>query len=112
MVRVAARSRPTASDLGDPDWSQDGSLIVFGPTSLHLWLYGLDQSDWRISTIHPDGSGLNVIVPGPDAATPSWTANGASILFIQAAADRQLIRLVAPDGSGVRDVANSGAETS
>jgi len=97
-------------DSGDPDWSPDGSLIVFGPTSLHLWLYGLDQSDWRISTIHPDGTGLNVIVAGPNAATPSWTANGASVLFIQASGSLQVIRAVAPDGSGVRDVAAFGGK--
>ena len=99
---------PDGLESGDPDWSPDGSSIVFGPASLHLWIYGLDQTDWQISTIHPDGSGLHVIVPGPDAATPSWTADGTSVLFIQASGSLQAVRAIAPDGSGVRDVATFG----
>jgi Tol biopolymer transport system component len=90
---------------GDPDWSPDGSLIVFGPTSLHLWLAGQDQSGWSIQAIRPDGSDLHVVVPGPDAATPSWTAGGAQILFTQSVGERQLIRIADRDGSDIRDVA-------
>jgi Tol biopolymer transport system component len=97
---------PDGVAAGDPDWSPDGSFIVFGPTSLHLWLYGQDQSDWSIQAIRPDGSDLHVVVPAPDAATPSWTAGGSQILFTQSVGKRQLIRIADRDGSDIRDVAS------
>jgi Tol biopolymer transport system component len=96
---------PDGVSAGDPDWSPDGSLIVFGPTSLHLWLYGQNQAAWRIQTIRPDGTDLRVTVPGTDAATPSWTAGGGQILFTQQDVARQVIRIADSDGSDVRDVA-------
>ena len=58
---------PDGVPAGDPDWSPDGSLIVFGPTSLHLWLYGQDQAAWIIQAIRPDGTDLHRVVPGRDA---------------------------------------------
>ena len=97
---------PDGVAAGDPDWSPDGSFIVFGPTSLHLWLYGQNQHEWRIQAIRPDGSDLHVVVP-PDAATPSWTGGGAQILFTQSEGKRQLIRIADRDGSDIRDVASS-----
>ena len=96
---------PDGVAAGDPDWSPDGSAIVFGPTSLHLWLYAQDQAAWRIQTIRPDGTDLRAPVPGTDAATPSWTAGGGQILFTQQDGTTQVIRIADPDGSDVRDVA-------
>ena len=87
---------PDGVPAGDPDWSPDGSFIVFGPTSLHLWLYGQNQAAWIIQAIRPDGTDLHVVVPGTDAATPSWTAGGAQILFTQQDGNRQLIRIAKP----------------
>jgi len=97
---------PDGMDAGDPDWAPNGS-IVFGPTPLHLWLYGLDQSDWAIRTINPDGSRLRVVVPPGDAATPSWTGGGDRILLIGTSAinSRAAIQVVGADGSGLADVA-------
>ena len=95
---------PDGVAAGDPAWSPDGSLIVFGPTPLHLWVYGQNQDDWKIQAIRPDGTDLHLVVP-PDAATPSWTAGGAQIMFTQSEGTRLLIRVADPDGSDVRDVA-------
>ena len=95
---------PDGVAAGDPAWSPDGSLIAFGPRPLHLWLYGQNQNEWSIQAIRPDGTDLHVVVP-PDAATPSWTAGGAQIMFTQSEGNRQLIRVADPDGSDVRDVA-------
>ena len=83
---------PVGVPAGDPDWSPDGSFIVFGPTSLHLWLYGQNQATWIIRAIRADGSDLHVVVPGDSAATPSWTARGDQILFTQQDGNRQVIR--------------------
>ena len=95
---------PDGLDAGDPDWSPDGSWIVFGPTPLHLWLYGLDQTDWQIRAIRPDGTDLHTVVPGGDAATPSWTAHGTRILFTELSGAKSVIRSVRPDGSDLQDV--------
>ena len=96
---------PDGVAAGDPDWSPDGSLIVFGPTSLHLWLYGQNQDEWSIQAIRPDGTDLHVCVP---VRTPQRRAGRravAQILFTQPDGNRQLIRIADPDGSDVRDVA-------
>ena len=69
---------PDGLAAGDPDWSPDGSTIVFGPTSLHLWLYGQDQSDWAIRRFDRTAADLQVVVPPDVAITPSWTAGGDS----------------------------------
>jgi Tol biopolymer transport system component len=96
---------PDGLFVGDPDWSPDGETILFGPTPFHLWLYGQDQTDWRIQAVGPDGSGLREMIPGPDVGAPSWTAGGRQFLFTETNGLDQAVRVAASDGSGVTDVA-------
>jgi TolB protein len=95
---------PDGLEAGDPDWSPDGSLIVFGPTSWHLWLYGLDQTDWAIKTVRPDGTDLRVVLADGAAGTPSWTADGR-ILFTDSNGPDSRIQVIDADGSDRQDVA-------
>jgi dipeptidyl aminopeptidase/acylaminoacyl peptidase len=96
---------PDGLFVGDPDWSPDGETILFGPTPLHLWLYGQDQTDWRIQAVGSDGSDLREIIPGPDVGAPSWTAGGRQFLFTETNERNSAVRMAAPDGSGITDVA-------
>ena len=95
---------PDGLQAGDPDWSPDGSSIVFGSTPLHLWVYGQDQSDWGIRSIRPDGRELQEVIPPGTSITPSWTAGG-EILFASTNGRVQGLRIAASDGSDVRDIA-------
>jgi Tol biopolymer transport system component len=101
---------PDGLDAGDPDWSPDGSLIVFGPTPWHLWLYGLDQTDWAISTVRPDGAELHVVLADGAAGTPSWTRDGR-ILFAESYGLDSSIRVIRPDGSNVQRVVTFRSRT-
>jgi Tol biopolymer transport system component len=93
---------PDGISAGDPDWSPDGSTIIFGSTPPHLWLYAQDQTGWQIQSIRSDGSDLRVIVPDGNAITPSWIPGGDRVLFMETNGRVQVLRSVAPDGSNVR----------
>ena len=95
----------TEKAVRDVSWSPDGETILFGPTPLHLWLYGQDQTDWRIQAVGSDGSDLREIIPGPDVGAPSWTAGGRQFLFTETNERNSAVRMAAPDGSGITDVA-------
>lgn len=65
-----------ATKAGDPDWSPDGSLIVFSTAPYY-------DTGGQIYTIHPDGTNLvqvcNACLQG--GVAPSWTPDGKHILF-------------------------------
>ena len=84
----------------DASWSPDGKRIVY----LH-WIYGTPDQ-FRIATIHTDGTGMRLITPaGLDSADPSYSPQGDRILF-QSPPDpqggvNQVLYTVHPDGSGL-----------
>lgn len=67
---------------GDPDWSPDGSLIVFS-TFPNREGEGDSTDKLGIYTIHPDGTGLTNICGTclSGGIAPTWTADGKHILF-------------------------------
>jgi Tol biopolymer transport system component len=73
---------PGSVKAGDPDWSPDGSLILFSTYPNHE-SEGDDSGTQGFYTIHPDGTGLEAIVCfcPRGAIGPSWTPDGQHILF-------------------------------
>jgi Tol biopolymer transport system component len=71
-----------ASRAGDPDWSPDGSLIVFS-TFPNREGEGNADGLMGIYTIHPDGTGLKNVCGSclGGGIAPTWTADGKHILF-------------------------------
>jgi len=67
---------------GDPDWSPDGSLIVFS-TMPNREGEGDGNGSTGIFTIHPDGTGLTEVCDTclQGGIAPSWTPDGEHILF-------------------------------
>jgi Tol biopolymer transport system component len=74
---------PPGSDrAGDPDWSPDGSLIVFS-TAPNRETEGDGSATLGIWTIHPDGTGLTDVCGSclGGGIAPTWTPDGKHILF-------------------------------
>jgi Tol biopolymer transport system component len=67
---------------GDPDWSPDGSLIVFS-TMPSREGEGDASGSAGIFTVHPDGTGLSDVCGTclGGGIAPSWTPDGKHILF-------------------------------
>jgi Tol biopolymer transport system component len=67
---------------GDPDWSPDGSLIVFS-TMPNREGEGDGNGSLGIFTINPDGTGLTEVCRSclQGGIAPSWTPDGKHILF-------------------------------
>lgn len=69
-------------EAGDAEWSPDGLRVLFARQPVHHWFgagRGAGANTW-IYTITPDGSGLTRLTL-QDSGAPSWTANGAQILY-------------------------------
>jgi hypothetical protein len=74
---------PWSELAGDPDWSHDGSLIVYSTRPSKVF----DQGESELVTIRPDGTGRTVITKfgmnGPRGDHPRWTPDGTAILYAQ-----------------------------
>ncbi len=102
VVDPASNQRRTIvagdTDDRDPQWSRDGTRIVFERHS-----DGLSQ----LFTVRPDGAGLTAITPSPtsivgdgDGPTYSFSPNGRAVLYMSGFA----IRIAQSDGTGVRTI--------
>ena len=64
----------------DPDWSPDGTRIVYGEFRLRG-----DSAQNRLAVINADGSGYRTLTKygGVDEINPKWTPDGQTIVFEQ-----------------------------
>ena len=76
------RLTPWRMLAGDPDWSPDGSRIVFNTRPLVDFP---DAGQSELYTIRPNGTGLRRLTAygpnGPRATQPRWTPDGKAILY-------------------------------
>jgi len=91
------------AEAGDPDWSPDGSLIVFS-TMANREGEGTTGST-GIFTIHPDGTGLTDLCGSclGGGIAPSWTPDGKHILFW----GNRTWALMDPDGNNMAHINTS-----
>lgn len=70
---------PAGTPWGDPDWSPDGSRIVFSSWPIH----DFNDSKVNVYSVRPDGSELRKLTDSGcgGCGAPSWTPDGAHILF-------------------------------
>ena len=88
---------------GDPDWSPDGSLLVFtnGPTTM----FDDSTTNHPILTIRPDGTGLAPVMITLSSSknvfegdSANWTPDGRILSTFN------FFTLIRPDGTGLREV--------
>jgi len=81
----ARQLTPWELRAGDPDWSPDGSWIVFGTHPLR----GHEDGTWpsNLYLIRPDGTDMTQLTDfgeGDDRAThPRWSPDGRAILYVR-----------------------------
>jgi Tol biopolymer transport system component len=90
---------PEGLNAGDPDWSPDGSLIVFSSEPIHDWTEVRVESAPDVYTVRPDGTDLRQLTRDGASGAPSWTSDGRILFFSQGA-----LRLMDEDGSNAAPV--------
>jgi Tol biopolymer transport system component len=88
----------------DPDWSPDGTRIVF--TQVRLVGRRQQRAQNRLVVMNANGSGRRPITAfgGPDEINPKWTPDGQTILFEQLRRRDSDILAMSPNGGRARRV--------
>src|SRR4051794_27479113 len=82
----------------DPDWSPDGTKIVYGEGKQ----VSRDTFQNRIAVMNADGTGRRVLTPfgGPDEINPKWFPDGQRIAFERRKPKDSDLMVMNPDGTG------------
>jgi Tol biopolymer transport system component len=96
-----ARYRESGVHYYNPDWSPDGSEIVFESTR---------EGAPAIYRIRVDGSGLRKVAEGPGVGQPSWSADGRTIVFITTRDGPYQLYIMNSDGTNQRRLTHGSAD--
>ena len=99
---------PTALEATDPDLAPDGSKLAF-------WTHCCNAEEQAISTVNPDGSGLQQLTfPGAEHdRRPSYSPQGDQIAFVRLSADFSTATIMTiPSGGGTPTPIHSGSDPS
>jgi Tol biopolymer transport system component len=75
-----------------PDWSPDGSAIVF---------HRRNATQTDLYTVAPDGSNLRQLTTVGDASFPSWSPDGTKVVFEEGQTFPEVLSVINADGSGL-----------
>ena len=86
---------------GDPDWSPDGSTIVYST----MPLLSFDNGPSQLFLMDPDGTDVRQLTPNTDdgsrATQPRWSPDGRAVLYTKELPNgRREIWSIAADGTG------------
>ncbi len=80
----------------DPDWSPDGSWIVFA---------GIDDQDDGIFIMNRDGTNVQRVSDGDgDSSEPAWSPDGQQIVFVRQHPGGVHLYIINTDGTGLRQI--------
>jgi len=89
---------PSETAWGDPDWSPDGTRIVFSSSPTR---YSSAGQAPEVYSVRPDGTDLQQLTMlGVGSGAPNWTSDGAHIFFW----GYQTFYLMDPDGGNARAI--------
>jgi Tol biopolymer transport system component len=87
-----------------PEWSPDGKHLAFDGSGIDI--ADIDE-DGAVTAVRP----LELDPNGTVEGGPEWSPDGGQLAFVLGKGDKDLVGVVAPDGSGYRVVVPEGAKS-